>query len=806
MEIGAGQVLADGKYRLTRLLGEGGMAWVWAADLVGPEGFEKDVVVKIIRPEASDKPTRRQMLIDEARLAARLHHPNVVEIYELAAEEGLDYIVMERIRGHDLDVVLQRSLDLDRGAIPWSIAVRIIAEVANGLHYAHTRKTRSGRPLRLVHRDLKLSNVLLTREGGGKIIDFGIAKASTNLARTKTGWVKGTIAFMSPEQIKGENLDGRSDLFSLGVILYALCSAKLPFAGDSTPTVMYKILDSSPPPLKVFAPDAPEELWNIIRSLLRKDAAERTPSARILEEQLDGVLRSTGEYAGRRELARYYRTLFPEDMLDSGLNTFTEEVMTPSARPREEIEEAEEEHAVLPRTPEQGAIARLEELTSTPSKEPAMAGSPARGFTATEVEEAETLAVEGLGSSEPGTAPGTPTPPATTAETSPGGATDGPAAPPLPSELATGTEAGDTLEERAGPIETQRVPVRSRSRLPGIIAALFTVGLISGGIGWLFHTGVIRVGRPTATGPGGASRGGAAAARGRSGGGVPDGKGGGATPVSAAAGGSGDAGPKTVASAPGTTDSGVPSSGPKVQTKDGRPPKGATAAADDPDDDDGDGDGNDMGSAPGAARAGRRGGRRGSRARAPGRRSGRRRRRRTRVATEGRARVVEAPSTASKAGQPAVAKKPPVPVRPKKTGTGTLVVTIKPRCVLFHGDDKLGTAERLTVKKPAGKYVLRCVNRKARFWRLFRVEIEAGQTARLTRNFRRGGLQVLSNPSWCSVMLRNFGPIGYSSQVLKLYEGTYAVVLAREGKPDRGRVRKRVTIVPGKVKVVKQSW
>jgi serine/threonine protein kinase len=228
-----------GRYTLLNILGEGGMARVFRAELRGPSGFRKRAAVKIIHATVAKRSEKlRRSLINEARLGGLLNHPNIVDTYEFGEEQGLPYIAMELVRGVGLDVMLELVRP-----IPAAQAIEIAIQICAGLDHAHSLEDDDGTPIHIVHRDLKPSNVLLSRDGLVKVMDFGIAKAATNAYNTtQTGMTKGTPAYMSPEQAEGLPLDGRSDLFAFGALLYEMVTGERLFRGENMVQVLMAVL------------------------------------------------------------------------------------------------------------------------------------------------------------------------------------------------------------------------------------------------------------------------------------------------------------------------------------------------------------------------------------------------------------------------------------------------------------------------------------------------------------------------------------------------------------------------------------
>jgi serine/threonine protein kinase len=213
-----------GKYFLTRRIAVGGMAEVYAAKLYGADGFEKDLVIKQILPQHARDPEFVQSFVAEAKIAVGLSHANIVAIYELGRVDGTYFIAMELVDGLDTFALLEAARR-HQVPVPVGSAVRIVEEVAHGLDYAHRRRGPDGAPLGLVHRDLNPRNVLVSRDGDVKILDFGIAKTAPGVAdmpKTRAGVVKGTTGYMSPEQAAGREIDARTDIYQAGLLLYEL--------------------------------------------------------------------------------------------------------------------------------------------------------------------------------------------------------------------------------------------------------------------------------------------------------------------------------------------------------------------------------------------------------------------------------------------------------------------------------------------------------------------------------------------------------------------------------------------------------
>ncbi len=302
-----------GKYTLVRKLATGGMAEVFLARSDGPMGFQKKLVVKRILPHFGEDQNFINMFLSEARLAAELNHPNVVQIFDFGQTDGLYYIAMEFIDGPNLRA-LNKAARETVGPISLPLCARIISLAAEGLGYAHDLKNQQGQVMNLVHRDISPDNVLVSRTGGVKVVDFGIAKASTQPHLTKSGVIKGKLAYMPPEQLAREPLDRRADIFALGVVLYELVCGAMPFDSTSEVSIIQAIMGSEP---LIRASnkrtDLPPALDAIISKCLEKKVANRYATCRELQHDLERFIASTGEVVSVADVARLVEHLFPED-------------------------------------------------------------------------------------------------------------------------------------------------------------------------------------------------------------------------------------------------------------------------------------------------------------------------------------------------------------------------------------------------------------------------------------------------------------------------------------------------------------
>ncbi len=290
------------------------MAEIWLARQSGLKGFEKLVVIKRMMTSLERDPEYVDMFLTEARLAAQLSHPNVVQIYELGEEAGSLYIVMEYLDGEDLAVV-RRTGQKHGLPLPDHYTARLLSMAAEGLHYAHTRTGIDGKPLGIVHRDISPQNLIATFDGGIKVVDFGIAKLASN--QTNSGKLKGKLAYMSPEQARGEQLDARSDVFSLGIVLFEVVTRTrfLPRLGDIELLTMIGGNDPLPIPSDRRA-DLPPGIEPLIQKALARKREHRFQSARELQDALDAWLRERTRHVSAGDLADYLRTVFARRIHD----------------------------------------------------------------------------------------------------------------------------------------------------------------------------------------------------------------------------------------------------------------------------------------------------------------------------------------------------------------------------------------------------------------------------------------------------------------------------------------------------------
>ena len=283
-----------GRYELLIPVAYGGMARVWAARLHGQRGFSKTVAIKTILPHLAHNPEFERMFLDEARIASGVHHPNVIEIYELGEEGHVLYLVMEWVNGDSLMHVLRAG---GKTPIPIDprISARLVADACAGLHAAHELTDDDGRLLNVVHRDVSPHNILVSLEGTVKVVDFGVAKAlGQSHQATTAGQVKGKVAYMAPEQIGGTEFDRRADIFGMGCVLYEAVTGLQPFRGGNDPQVMQAVLRGTYPPPSSIVKDFPAELAGVIDCALAPEPRARFATAERMRVALEEWLNKSG--------------------------------------------------------------------------------------------------------------------------------------------------------------------------------------------------------------------------------------------------------------------------------------------------------------------------------------------------------------------------------------------------------------------------------------------------------------------------------------------------------------------------------
>ena len=334
-----------GKYSLIDRIAVGGMAEIFLARQAGLEGFEKTIVIKRIRPHLSKQSNFVKMFLNEAKLAAQLNHPNIVQIYDLGKIGESYFIAMEYIFGRDMRRIIPKA---DALGIPFPMvyALKIASSVCEGLYYAHARTDMYGNALNIVHRDVTPENIFVSFDGTVKVLDFGIAKAANQIEQTRAGEIKGKLSYMSPEQCMGKPLDNRSDIFSLGVVLYEWLTGFKLFTGDSEVAILKSITEG-----KIYAPsyfkaDIPEGVEAILMKALEKDREKRYQTSWEMQYDLDQFLSQYEFTPSNIHLSNFLKQLFNDELEEEKerLQTFRQQNII---GPDEVIQEEEDIVSVM---------------------------------------------------------------------------------------------------------------------------------------------------------------------------------------------------------------------------------------------------------------------------------------------------------------------------------------------------------------------------------------------------------------------------------------------------------------------------
>jgi|GEM_PF-2257938 len=303
-----------GKYELITRLAAGGMAEIFLARTRSIQGFEKYLVIKKILRNRTNDPEFVRMFLDEARVAATLDHPNIVQIYDVGSVDSEYFIAMEYLRGHNLIEIVRAGAKLGYAKPPLEHVLSVMSGVCAGLHHAHEKRDYQGRAMEIVHRDVTPQNVVVSFDGAVKVVDFGIAKAATREVETLAGTLKGKIGYMSPEQCRGLAVDRRSDVFACGIILYELTTGKRLYHERSDFETLKKIIEGPVPSPRDILPFYPAALNAIVVRCLQKEADDRYQSARDLHSDLDAFSRDNQLVTGTVPLAQYMERVFADEL------------------------------------------------------------------------------------------------------------------------------------------------------------------------------------------------------------------------------------------------------------------------------------------------------------------------------------------------------------------------------------------------------------------------------------------------------------------------------------------------------------
>ncbi len=328
--------LKFGKYTLLDRIAVGGMAELYRALISGDQGFEKLIAVKRLLPHLAYEESVVTSFIDEAKLAALLQHRNIVQIYDFGSMEGSYFIAMEYLFGKDLHAVMKKAGGTER-SLGLENALCITCQICEGLDYAHGLKDLQGNPLRIIHRDVSPQNICINYGGEVKIIDFGIAKASSQSSSTQLGTIKGKVTYMSPEQAKGEPIDHRSDVFATGIILYEMVTRTRMFSGDAM-EVLSQVREARFVPPEEAAPGLPTEIYSILHRALSADPKERYQTCGEMYADLDECIRKRSLRPSTHALALFMKDLYEAEIVTEELTI--QEVMKIEARGQIALKEA----------------------------------------------------------------------------------------------------------------------------------------------------------------------------------------------------------------------------------------------------------------------------------------------------------------------------------------------------------------------------------------------------------------------------------------------------------------------------------
>jgi serine/threonine-protein kinase len=341
------------RYRVLERLASGGMAEVFLAESAGIEGFKKQVAIKRVLPALSEKKRFIAMFLDEARLSAHLSHSNVAQVFDIGVGDNAYFIVMEYVDGADLKQIIEFMKKSNR-SFAVETACFIASKICEGLTYAHELRATDGQPLHIIHRDMSPPNVLITKHGEVKIVDFGLAKATSQLEKSEAGIIKGKFGYLSPEAAQGKEFDLRTDIFAVGIILWEMLSGRRLFYGETDFATVKQVQEAKIPSLRAENPAVPAELERILARALAREPTARYPSARDLGRDLTGFLFKFGRPVTSYDVAEVVRAAVAlrkksqpdkssiiDKLIEEALLEFTslEDKGAPAARPGEGREE-----------------------------------------------------------------------------------------------------------------------------------------------------------------------------------------------------------------------------------------------------------------------------------------------------------------------------------------------------------------------------------------------------------------------------------------------------------------------------------
>jgi serine/threonine protein kinase len=430
----ATQTVRLGRYQIVERLAEGGMADVLLARTVGIEGFERHVVIKRIRADQARDVRYVTMFLDEARLAASLHHANIVQVNDIGQEDGEYFFAMEYVHGEDTRRILKRVSEQER-SVPLEHVLAIVIGAAAGLHHAHEQIGTDGSSLGIVHRDVSPANILIGYDGGVKVVDFGIAKAAHQHEETQSGLLKGKVAYMSPEQCNNERVDRRSDVFALGIVLHELLSTRPLFQRENDFLTMSAIVHERVPPPSQLAPAVPPELDAIVLKALASAPADRYQTADEMRRALELFAERASVRTSTTALSDYMKQLFGQRREP----WLIDRAATPVAADDDDLEIQISDAAPATELPSPPAVPQRRRSLWI-----------AGGFAVAAI--AASLIIAGQGSSRPAIVTTAPAPAARVIA---------PAA-PAPSTAAIAPAPAPVADEPAAPVEPPAAPVRSK--------------------------------------------------------------------------------------------------------------------------------------------------------------------------------------------------------------------------------------------------------------------------------------------------------------------------------------------------------
>jgi len=351
-----------GKYLLVERIGSGGMAEVFRARTQGVGGFEKELAIKRIHPHHATDSEFVNMFVDEAKIASALSHANIAQIFDLGCIDDAYFIAMEYVHGANLAAVLRDAL-LRAQPLSILLAIHIAREVASGLYAAHTACDPAGHPLGVVHRDISPQNIQISYSGEVKIIDFGVAKARSKLVRTSAGTIRGKLTYMAPEQVRAQPVDGRADIFSLGLVLYKMLVGRNPFDSQGELELVSKLRRCQIDPPRSLNDKIPRELERIVMRALARRPADRYPDCHQLQQELSQLLWSLDPRFSGHQLADYMQALYARELAPA----------SPAGQPWQLPAQVQPLHAssilpllaTPPRSPREPAAPREDDLSAT---------------------------------------------------------------------------------------------------------------------------------------------------------------------------------------------------------------------------------------------------------------------------------------------------------------------------------------------------------------------------------------------------------------------------------------------------------